>query len=263
MLGQMTRKTASTASPGDHSGDGIFSRKSLLRRILRAGGLAVVLIAAVLFGGFLRFADSVATLRPPENPKADAIVVLTGGSQRIDQAVQLLERGSGRRLLISGVHPSTTSAQIRKMTQSSADLFSCCVDVGYQALDTIGNANEIAKWIHSRGYRSVLVVTNNYHMHRSLMELRRIDAVTQFIAYPVVNADLKSTEWYSEPNVLRTLLVEYAKTLFAYGRNLIGWGPNSGLRSASPPVQARLTKLGYGIFRRPGFWYSEVAGIAA
>ncbi len=87
-----------------------------------------------------------AGLTPPEKPKADAVVVLTGGTQRIDQAVNLLETGTGQRLLISGVHPDTSAARIREMTRAPQSLFVCCVDLGYDAIDTVGNALETAKW---------------------------------------------------------------------------------------------------------------------
>ncbi len=158
-------------------------------------------------------------------------MVLTGGYQRIDQAVELLREGAGNRLLISGVHPTTTRTQIRKMTQSPADLFSCCVDIGYDAIDTIGNAREAANWIHSRGYKSVLVVTNNYHMPRSLAELKYVDPATEFIPYPVVNSDLKTQNWFTNPNALRTMLYEYCKVLLAGVRNVFGLGRPEGLRS--------------------------------
>ncbi len=200
--------------------------------MLRWGGMASVLAIALIFGGFLRFADSVTTLKPPLDPRADAIVVLTGGYQRIDQAVELLQKGAGKRLLISGVHPTTTPKQIRRMTQASPELFTCCVDVGYDALDTIGNAQEASNWIHQRGYKSVLVVTNNYHMPRSLAELAYVDAETQFIPYPVVNTDLKTSDWFTDPNAVRVMLAEYAKVLFAGARNLTGLGRHPGLRSA-------------------------------
>jgi uncharacterized SAM-binding protein YcdF (DUF218 family) len=211
----------------------LFHRRGWLRRVLRYGGYVSVLAMACLVGGFLYFADSVTMMRPPENPKADAIVVLTGGYQRIDQAVDLLRKGLGRRLLISGVHPTTTPKQIRSMTQSSYDLFACCVDMGYLAQDTIGNAFETAQWIHDKGYSSVLVVTSNYHMQRSLMELRRTDPKTQFIPYPVVISDLRTRAWYAEPNALRTLLSEYVKILLAYARDTTGWSSWRGLRAAS------------------------------
>jgi uncharacterized SAM-binding protein YcdF (DUF218 family) len=185
--------------------------RSLLRKALRRGFFVLVALLAVFLGGFLYFADTVASLQPPATPRADAIVVLTGGFQRIDQAVELLKSGAGRRLLISGVNPATTGSQIRRNTQSSADLFKCCVDIGHAAVDTIGNATEAGQWIRDHGYGRVLVVTNNYHMPRSLLELRRVRPDTEFIAYPVVNSDLKTSNWLRNPLFIKAILLEYAK----------------------------------------------------
>ncbi len=229
-----TRKTVSSQPLRERSRSDRPVRRSLFRRLLRWSGFAFIFFVAIVFGGFLHFADSITTLKPPLDPKADAIVVLTGGYQRIDQAVELLRAGAGNRLLISGAHPTTTPTQIRKLTQSSASLFSCCVDIGYDALDTIGNAREAAKWIHARGYKSVLVVTNNYHMPRSLAELKYVDPSTDFIPYPVVNSDLKNKNWFTDPNALRTMISEYAKVLLAGARNITGLGRPIGLRSRQP-----------------------------
>ncbi|QLF71241.1 YdcF family protein [Peteryoungia desertarenae] len=215
------------------SSQGLLSRHGLLRKALHYGGLVVLAAGALLIAGFLHFADSVTNLKPQNNPKADAIVVLTGGYQRIEQAIDLLRQGAGQRLLISGVNPSTTANQIRRVTQSSPDLFECCVDIGYDAIDTVGNANETSRWIREHGYRSILIVTSNYHMQRSLMELRRIDRDTEFIPYPVVNADLKTRAWYAEPDALRTMLSEYGKTVIAYLRGLLGLQLSEGLREKS------------------------------
>lgn len=231
-MGHTTRNPI-RQDPELHRPAGLPPRRGLIRRLLRWGGFACVLAIALLFGGFLRFADSVTTLKPPAEPKADAIVVLTGGYQRIDQAVELLQKGAGKRLLISGVHPTTTPTQIRKMTQGSADLFSCCVDIGHDAIDTIGNAEEASNWIHANGYRSVIVVTNNYHMPRSLAELSYVDPDIEFIAYPVVNSDLKTRNWFTDPNAMRVMLAEYVKVLLAGARNVTGFGRHTGLRSAS------------------------------
>ncbi|KXG84826.1 YdcF family protein [Agrobacterium bohemicum] len=210
-----------------------LSRRGRLRRFVRAVILICVVVMGAVFGGFLWFADSVASMRPPSSTKADAIIVLTGGYLRIDQAVGLLRDGVGKRLLISGVNPSTTRTQIRKMTQSSPDLFACCVDMGYQAVDTIGNANEAAKWIKDRGYASVVVVTNNYHMHRSLYELRNTSPDTNFIAYPVINSDLARTNWFKNPDVVRTMISEYIKFVAAAVLDLTGMGKGDGLRNGS------------------------------
>ncbi|WP_333898184.1 YdcF family protein, partial [Agrobacterium pusense] len=148
-------------------------------------------------------------------------------------AVGLLRDGVGKRLLISGVNPATTRSQIRKMTQGSSDMFTCCVDMGYKAIDTIGNANEAASWIRDHNYSSIVVVTNNYHMHRSLHELRSASPHTQFIAYPVISADLARTNWFVEPDVVRTMLYEYLKFVAAAGRDLTGFGKGDGLRKAT------------------------------
>ncbi|MBO0130141.1 MULTISPECIES: YdcF family protein [Agrobacterium] len=212
---------------------GLLSRRGPLRRFIRGIILICVILFGIFLGGFLWFADSVASMRPPEGTKGDAIIVLTGGYQRIEQAVGLLRDGVGKRLLISGVNPATTRTQIRKMTQGSSDMFSCCVDMGYKAMDTIGNANEAASWIRDHNYSSIVVVTNNYHMHRSLHELRSASPQTRFIAYPVISADLARTNWFVEPDVVRTMLYEYLKFVAAAGRDLTGFGKGDGLRKAA------------------------------
>ncbi|WP_296067294.1 YdcF family protein [uncultured Agrobacterium sp.] len=211
---------------------GLLSRRGPLRRFTRGFILLCLILLGVFSGGFLWFADSVASMRPPESARGDAIIVLTGGYQRIEQAVGLLRDGVGKRLLISGVNPATTRSQIRKMTQGSSDMFSCCVDMGYKAIDTIGNANEAASWIRDHNYSSIVVVTNNYHMHRSLHELRSASPQTEFIAYPVISADLARTNWFVEPDVVRTMLYEYLKFVAAAARDLTGFGKGDGLRKA-------------------------------
>lgn len=212
---------ANAASP---NGPAQRHHRSLARRLLRWAGMASVITAGLFFGGFLYFADMVTSLSAPPDIKADAIVVLTGGSQRLNQALDLLTRGAGERLLISGVHRATTAGQIRAVTQSPNSLFRCCVDIGYEAKDTVGNAAEAVGWIRDHGYRRVLVVTNNYHMPRSLIELRRADPETEFIPYPVVNSDLKSRNWFADPQTLRVMLSEYGKILATGVRGYLGLG---------------------------------------
>jgi uncharacterized SAM-binding protein YcdF (DUF218 family) len=191
------------------------------RYFLRIVGF-FILAAIVTFGvGFLIFYEHVASMKAPTSPKADAIVVLTGGYQRIDLGVQLLKSGAGRRLLISGVNPATTGNHIRLLTKSSAGLFECCVDIGHDALDTAGNASETARWIRSHHYKTVILVTNNYHMPRSLAEIRRADDRSDFIAYPVENG-LSLTDISQNPLLLRTLASEYIKYLLVLSRDWTG-----------------------------------------
>lgn len=189
------------------------------RHILRIFFYLIIAAVALFLGGLAIFYEHISSLEPPKNPKADAIVVLTGGYQRIDQAVELLQKRAGQRLLISGVNPATTGNHIRLLTRSPDDLFACCVDIGHDALDTTGNATETARWIRDRGYDSIILVTNNYHMPRSLAELERTDHGTRFIAYPVPT-DVSPSELVRNPLLIRTIVAEYVKFLLVVSR---GW----------------------------------------
>lgn len=182
---------------------------------------AVVLLCGCLafLGGFAAFSTHVARLTTPvEQRDADAIIVLTGGEKRLDAAFDLLRSGKGQRLLISGVHPAARVVDLQQATGGDPTLFACCVDIDRAALDTIGNAEESAKWVNSHAYGSVIVVTNNYHMPRSLLELKRMIGDTDLLPYPVVNTRLDSGEWVTNRDALRVLFTEYAKYLAAVVR---------------------------------------------
>jgi uncharacterized SAM-binding protein YcdF (DUF218 family) len=192
------------------------------RSAWRVGTLLFLCAAALCAGGFGWFANHVAHLTTPADPeKADAIIVLTGGQSRLDAAMNLLETGKGKRLLISGVHPSATSRQLRIAIGGDKKLFSCCIDIDHAALDTIGNAEESAKWVESHDYGSVILVTNNYHMPRSLLDMGRLLHHAKLEPYPVVNANLDNGGWLTKPQALRVLFTEYNKYLVALARGVV------------------------------------------
>lgn len=198
--------------------------RRLVSYLARLVIILFVTFLVALGGGFLVFFQHVASMPVPETPRADGIVALTGGYQRIDQAVLLLGQGAGRRLLISGVNPATTGNHIRLLTRSTTNLFACCVDIGHDAIDTTGNAVETARWIQQQGFRSVILVTNNYHMPRSLVELEHASPSTSFIPYPVITP-LGLSDIAANPLVLRTLASEYVKFLLVHLRN---WSDQTG-----------------------------------
>ncbi|MBL8576319.1 MAG: YdcF family protein [Mesorhizobium sp.] len=186
---------------------------------LRMAGTLVACCIVLLLVGFALFATHVSRLSAPRNPQsADGIIVLTGGQARLDAAVSLLKSGKGKRLLISGVHPSTTRKTLQAATGADDALFSCCVDIDREALDTVGNAEESAKWVHSNAYDRVILVTNNYHMPRSLLEMQRLLDTEELEPYPVVNSAIDKGSWIARPEVLRVLFTEYGKYLLALAR---------------------------------------------
>ena len=190
-------------------------------RFLWWGRLAVWGIAAagsVALAGFLAFSSLVNGDTGDDIRAADAIVVLTGGEARIPEAVKLLAQGKGRRLLISGVNPVTTRDELVSLTPNSKRWFRCCIDVGQEARDTIGNAAETRAWVKKRDFKSLVVVTATYHMPRSLAELRRALPEVTFVPYPVRPRNLHLEEWWAYQGSLQLLATEYVKFVPALGR---------------------------------------------
>jgi uncharacterized SAM-binding protein YcdF (DUF218 family) len=169
----------------------------------------LILGAIAYVAGFFAFLSEV-TGPPPAVNKADAIVVLTGGEMRLDAGITLLEKGYGKRLLISGVDPATTKADLKRVSHGGAH-FDCCTDLGFIAADTHGNAQETAQWAKTHGYHSLILVTSNYHMPRSLAELSAAMPQVRLEPYPVVPEDVDFTHWWRNPHTLRLLHSEYAK----------------------------------------------------
>lgn len=201
------------------------------RPLGRALFWALGLTALLFTGGFVFFSDHVSNLATPREPdSADAIIVLTGGHYRIDAALQLLRSGKGKRLLISGVNPAADADDLRHATGAEQSLFECCIDIDHAALDTVGNAAESAKWVASNAYGSAILVTNNYHMPRSLLEMRRTNSALRIVPYPVVNTPLGGGEWMRQPDALRVLFTEYTKYLAALARNVFD-GQSTALAS--------------------------------
>lgn len=170
----------------------------------------VVLFAAYAVG-FLVF---VATLpaAATAGTRADAVVALTGGVERLDAAEALFESGAGKRMLITGVHPATTKEEIKRLVHGGPR-FDCCADLGFNATNTHGNAAEAALWTHAHGFRSLIVVTANYHMPRSLTEFAAAMPHVKLVPYPVESENLKLSGWWHDPNALWVLHLEYAKYL--------------------------------------------------
>src|SRR6266849_9196295 len=186
------------------------------RRWLRATIVAV--LAIVFVGAAVGFVGFLSQLRGAEiqpDRKADGIVVLTGGSSRVSDAMELLAAGYGKRLLISGVHPTSGASDISRSLPESQSLFNCCVDLDYSAVNTRSNAAETRRWVHERGFRSLIVVTSNYHMPRAIVELSHAMPDIALIPFAVVGDKWREEPWWTSSTTLRLLLWEYVKYVAA------------------------------------------------
>ncbi|RKE70737.1 uncharacterized SAM-binding protein YcdF (DUF218 family) [Pseudorhodoplanes sinuspersici] len=176
----------------------------------------ILLLLFAVAGGFLWFLSGVPVSEIILSSRADGIVVLTGGASRIEDAIELLAKGNGQRLLISGVNPSTSEREITRLKPEHGNIITCCVDLDRTAVNTITNATETRRWAKNRGFKSLIVVTSNYHMPRAMAELSHQLPDISLVAFPVVSEQLKAG-WSSGPT-LRLLFVEYVKYMAAIAR---------------------------------------------
>jgi uncharacterized SAM-binding protein YcdF (DUF218 family) len=189
---------------------------------------ALILLLGVLWvvglGAFAQRIDR--STPPPEPPAADGVVALTGASDaRITEAMKLLEDGKAERMLISGVNPGVSRAQMRDVAKATRRYYDCCVDLGFEATNTVGNARETAGWAHRHGYASVIVVTSDFHMPRALLELRSASPGVTFIPHPVRTGELDARHWWRSEAGARRMIVEYDKYLaILFREGLIGLG---------------------------------------
>ncbi|MDE2065075.1 MAG: YdcF family protein, partial [Bradyrhizobium sp.] len=182
-------------------------------RSIILGAFVIAFIAAG--AGFIGFLSQLrgTEIKPARN--ADGIVVLTGGASRVSDAMELLAGGYGRRLLISGVHPLSGASDISRSLPDNQSLLNCCVDLDRSAVNTRSNAAETRRWVHEKGFKSLIVVTSNYHMPRAIVELSHAMPDITLIPYAVVGDKWREEPWWSNSGTLRLVLSEYVKYVAA------------------------------------------------
>ena len=180
------------------------------RTLLTVLGLAVALLGVDFFAFVHQM--PVAEVAPTRN--ADGIVALTGGPFRINDALDLLAAGRGKRLLISGVNPATRPGEISRLVPEHQRWFTCCVDIDYST-NTIGNAVETRRWVKARGFQSLIVVTANFHMPRAMFELGHELPDVVLVPYGVVSDKVHVEAWWENPETARLLFLEYLKYIVA------------------------------------------------
>jgi uncharacterized SAM-binding protein YcdF (DUF218 family) len=203
-----------SSDPDDRSQKRRPARPRGWLRAVIVAPLAVLFVAAGF--GFFAFLSQLRGVETRPERNADGIVVLTGGSSRVSDAVELLAAGYGKRLLISGVHPTNAASDIsRSLPDNNQPLLRCCVDLDRSAVNTRSNAAETRRWVRERGFKSLIVVTSNYHMPRAIVELSHAMPDVELIPFAVVGDKWRDEPWWMSGGTLRLLLSEYVKYVAA------------------------------------------------
>ena len=137
--------------------------------ILRFGSLLLILYGL----GFALFGVTLGKPAAAGAGRTDGIVVITGGSGRIEHGVEMLGEGKAKRLLVAGADPAVTKADLVHRLGGKRKLVQCCVDLGSESVDTRSNAEESRRWLERKKFKSVRLVTSDWHMRRARYEFRR------------------------------------------------------------------------------------------
>jgi uncharacterized SAM-binding protein YcdF (DUF218 family) len=189
-----------------------------VRRVAKGVAATACGLAALVVCGFVLFVRQIDRAEHPPASRTDGIVALTGGAQRIGDAIDLLAKGYADRLLITGVNERTSRDEIARLNPGQRRLFDCCVDLDYRARNTIGNAIATRRWLSQNGFRSLIVVTSNYHMPRTLLELEHALPNVRKVPYAVVGSGADVNAWWRSPSTARLLASEYAKFVAMWAR---------------------------------------------
>ena len=183
-------------------------------------GLIAILVSWVL--GLAWFVGNVPNRQVGDHTTTDAIIVLTGGTGRLETGLKLLSGGYAKLLFISGVARGVDVKALLGLVRNTPKDFACCIAIGYKADNTAGNAIETAQWMKKTKLNSLRLVTASYHIPRSLYEFRRVMPNMKIVPHPVFPPQFKRADWWRWPGTARLLSSEFNKFLIAK----IGVGPN-------------------------------------
>ena len=203
-----------------------------LRRPLRGFAIPLAVLFAAYAAGLVWFAEGIPATGADNDATTDAIVVLTGGSQRVQSGLQLLAAGKAKKLFVSGVYHGTDVSALLHAQRQTPDAAQCCIVLGHIADNTYGNALETAAWMRQEGYRSLRLVTANYHMRRALLEFGRAMPEARIVPHPVFPETVRQERWWAWPGTLDLIIGEYDKYLWALARPWL----SSAKSEAEPPA---------------------------
>ena len=189
------------------------------RRLLAATG-AVASLALLWLAGLVWFAEEIPTKVDDPDSATDAIVVLTGGSERLRTGLALLAAGRAKKLFVSGVPREVEGAELLRVGGHARAELECCIALGHEADSTLGNAAETAAWMAAQNYTSLRLVTAAYHMPRSLLEFRHAMPGIRVVPHPVFPERVKQ-HWWLWPGTAALIVGEYDKCLVALLRDAV------------------------------------------
>lgn len=206
--------------------------------------LDLILVLLLGWGAGMGFFAASAARIQQTSDSADAIIVLTGGADRIEAGFDLLKSGRARTLMISGVHPDVRDSEVKARWTGPPSDYECCVRLGRSARDTFGNANEVAAFLRAENARSAIVVTADYHLPRALLLIERAAGDLELKAFPVRAARARAAQWWSDAGAFLRVSLEFLKYCAIATRELVSRRPVWPLALSATKDRNRRTEPG-------------------
>ena len=168
--------------------------------------------------GFVVFSLYALSFKYSAEKHSDAVVVLTGGTNRIKTGLELMQKTDAGYMLISGVNKEVSQQELFPNV-SKQDLNK--ITLGYEALDTVGNAQEIKSWVKGKNIKSILLVTSFYHMPRSVSEIKKVNKEIEIRPWTVFPKSFNQSVDWIKTRYAWLLFIEYHKYLFVQLKHLI------------------------------------------
>ena len=191
----------------DRGGENIIGMGFLL------GTIIIFIMATIISISLFNFVAQIPISALRNDEQTDAIVVLTGGSGRLKEGLNLLMGRKAKKLFVSGVYRGVDVRRLLSLSQRAPDELLCCIEIGHAATSTEGNAAETKLWMDREGYRSIRLVTASYHMPRSIREFHHYMPQVRVVPHAVFPAQFKREKWWRWPGTASLILTEFAKYL--------------------------------------------------
>lgn len=177
----------------------------------------ILFITLLVFGawvvGLCLFAYSINHFPTDTQTHTQAIVVLTGGRNRISEAVKLLNQGLADKLFISGVEKNTSLQDIS--ISQDIPMPKKKVSLEKKSTNTIENAIETQAWLKKHNITSIRLVTSNYHLPRSIQEFQYQNSHLHIVPHPVFSEHV-AKEWWTKTRSFCLIASEYNKFLYVW-----------------------------------------------
>lgn len=185
-----------------------------INRWLQAMWLLIACVVLIIIHGLVWFTQQIPQQPLTSATKVDAVVVLAGGSLRIQHGLERLLQRRAKHLYVSGAGSGNQLATMAQRARRSVDQLPCCITIDHEAQNTYQNAELTAAWLQQNNYQSVLLVTANYHMPRAMLLFAHHAPHIAVTADPVFPRQFNAQKWWEWPTSTVLVLGEYGKYLW-------------------------------------------------